>query len=477
MISLDELRAQPVLAGLSDEDLQWFLDSSEEFEFDAEAVLFQEGSAADQMCILVEGTVQVRVNVGGQLVPMNYLRAGSVSGLLPYSRLKVYAGEGVAVDHIRGLLLHRDHFPEMLQRMPVLGERLVGVMSDRVRELTRLQQQREKLMALGKLSAGLAHELNNPAAATRRAAGALREMLASAACKVAGISAHGLGREMVETVVSLREAVSARPPEKLTTLQRSEKEDEVTSWLDEHNVEDSWQLAPSFVESGITVEDLDAVAATVPETALEDMLIWMEALFAADRLLKEINSATSRMSELVASIKTYSHMDRAADLQPVDVSEGIDSTLVMLGHKIRKKNIRVVREYHDGLPLAPAIPGELNQVWTNLIDNAIDAMDDGGVLRIEARRERDSVRVDVIDNGKGIPPEIQTRVFEPFFTTKPVGEGTGLGLDLVHRIITRQHGGEVSVESQPGHTVFSVWLQLRDTAVRNGAAEDKTVVH
>lgn len=219
-------------------------------------------------------------------------------------------------------------------------------------------------------------------------------------------------------------------------------------------------LAETFVSAGLAPADLDAIAGLIPAAALPDVVAWLETSLAADRLLHEIDAASARISELVASVKSYSHMDRAADKQPVDVRQGLDTTLTMLGHRLRQKHIRLERTFEDDLPEIQGFPGELNQVWTNLIDNAIDAMDEGGTLRVQATRDGAVVCVRITDDGHGIPPEIQARIFEPFFTTKGVGEGTGLGLDLVQRIVREQHGGEVHVASEPGRTVFSIELPV-----------------
>jgi signal transduction histidine kinase len=263
----------------------------------------------------------------------------------------------------------------------------------------------------------------------------------------------------VRTVGELRQAALERERPRLSALERSELEDALSGWLEEHGVTEGYQHAGALVEGGLTVADLETVEATVPEEALPDVIAWLEASLAADRLLSEIGGASSRISEIVASVKSYSHMDRAPAPEPTDVREGIDSTLVMMAHEIKTKSIRVARQDDPDLPQIPAQAGELNQVWTNLIDNAIDAMTEGGELRIETARDGDFVVVRVIDNGGGIPPEALPKIFDPFFTTKPVGEGTGLGLDISHRIVT-QHRGQLTVASRPGRTEFTARLPI-----------------
>jgi signal transduction histidine kinase len=344
----------------------------------------------------------------------------------------------------------------MLHRSPELGQRLVAIMSDRVRDSTRAQQQREKLMALGKLSAGLAHELNNPAAAVRRAASSLRDRLQAQPALVEELVRTGIDEGALREARAVLTRVRERPPASLSTLERGAREDELSDWLEGHSVAQAWEAAEALVEAGFAPTDLDALA-VVGNERVPPLLAWLAATVDSDRLTQEIAAASARISELVGSVKTYSHLDHAPDKQPTDVRQGIDSTLIMLGHELKAKSIRVVREDAPDLPQITAHPGELSQVWTNLIDNAIDALPAGGELRVETAREAEHLVVRVIDNGPGIPPDIQPRIFEPFFTTKGVGEGTGLGLDIVQRIV-RQHAGQIAVESRAGRTAFTVRL-------------------
>lgn len=452
-----DLTALPVFEGLGEEVGRWLVAHGEVVDLAAQEKLFEEDDPADAMIVVLEGALQFLVNLGGQVIPAATHRRGAVTGLLPFSRMTHYGGVTLATEPTRVLMIRREHFDEMLRVSVELGQRLVGIMSDRVREATKYSQQRERMTALGKLAAGLAHELNNPAAAVRRATASLRERLDAMPTLVARMAAHDLTEAQVCAVDRLRERSRGREPE-LSTLERGEREDEMAGWLEEHGLAKSWLLAETFVSAGIGREDLQAVAGDVPAAALPEVVAWLEASVAADRLAAEIDAASKRISELVASVKMYSHMDRAPDKQPVDVRQGLDSTVTMLGHKIRKKGIRLERDLPADLPQVQGFPGELNQVWTNLIDNAVDAMEAGGVLRIEAGREGACVFIRIIDSGHGIAPEVQARIFEPFFTTKGVGEGTGLGLDLVQRIIKQQHGGDIRVESRPGHTVFEIQL-------------------
>jgi signal transduction histidine kinase len=456
-----ELRRVEVLAGLTDEQLEWLASHGQVMQFGPGEMLFREGDPADSMFFILEGAIDLLIGVGGQMVPTFVQYAGEVTGLLPFSRMVKYAGAGRASARgpLRILRIHKDQFGEMLARIPVLGQRLVATMTDRVREATRAIQQREKMTALGTLSAGLAHELNNPAAAVRRDAEALETRLGGLANLAADLCSAGLDGPSLRRLGTLAESLRQRPAPTLDAIGRSRLEESLGEWLDEQGIAEAWTLAGALVDAGVTKTDLETVGQQVPSTAVPSAVRWIETLVDATRLSLDIRAASARISELVQSVKTYSHMDRAGDKEAVDVREGLDSTLVMLGHKLKKKGLRLEREYAAGLPKVSAYQGELNQVWTNLIDNAIDAVPEGGLIRIEAASDSaTSAAVRVIDNGPGVPLELQSRIFEPFFTTKPVGQGTGLGLDIVERIVVQQHGGSVELESQPGRTVFTVRL-------------------
>jgi signal transduction histidine kinase len=459
--SIEELRDLPLFADLPDDLLAWLLAHGDVISVDRNEPLIEPGEPAMHMFVILEGTLHIHLQVGGQLLNVVNYGKGTATGLLPYSRMTTMPAKAVVGEPARILRIPREQFGEMLARSPELGQRLVAVMSDRVREQTKNQQQREKMMALGKLSAGLAHELNNPAAAIKRSAEALRNRFHTLKAAVGQLVTSPLTPEQFEAVKRLRqEAVEREEPPPLSTMERGRREDAIGDWLETHGVANAWSLADTYVEMGLGIEDLEAWAKVLPAEALPHVLTWLEASISAECLLEEIEHATGRIAELVKSVKLYSHMDATPDKQPVDVRQGLDNTLVMLGHEIKTHHIKVERAYAPDLPLVPAYPGELNQVWTNLIDNAIDASPrDGGRIRLEAYREDHIVAVRVIDNGSGIAPETQSRIFEPFFTTKPVGEGTGLGLDIAQRIVS-QHGGRISVDSQPGETIFAVYLPL-----------------
>jgi signal transduction histidine kinase len=342
--------------------------------------------------------------------------------------------------------------------LPVLGQRLVALAFDRVRETTRAEQQRDKLMALGKLSAGLAHELNNPAAAARRAATDLREFLETVRGASLRLGRHLLSNEQREFIVTFeREAGKYQAPPEADPLVLSDREERIIEWLEAHRVTESWKLASVLAEAGVDTPKLDTLSATLGEAALADALTRITSLLTIGRLVGEIENSVTRISELVRAIKDYSYMDQAP-LQEVDIHQGLESTLTILGHRL-KQGVAVVREYDATLPRVCAYGGELNQVWTNLMDNAIDAMEGKGELRVRTARELDRVLVEIGDTGPGVPAELQNRIFEPFFTTKGVGEGTGLGLDTVCRIV-RKHHGDIKLESQPGDTRFQVRIPI-----------------
>ena len=461
---VDALRRVGVFADLPEDQLKWFASNSVERRFAAGEVLFARGDKPDWMSIYLEGEAQAVTDDSMSDGWVYVMRAGDplteVSGALPYSRMKEYAAMGRAVVPTRVLLFPAALFPQMLERMPVLGKRLVGVMSDRVREATRLDVQEDKLMALGKLSAGLAHELNNPAAAARRAADELLEALEELRAADLRLCRHDISAEQRSFINEFEQRAIARqedaqPP---SALEQSDREDALALWLEDRGVREGWSVAPHLVEAGVDVEALGPVAAHVGEEALADVLARVAAQLRTARLVRDIKAGTTRISELVGAIKEYSYMDQAP-VQEIDLHKGLDNTLLILKHKLKKKNIEVVRDYAEDLPRVTAFGSELNQVWTNLIDNAIDAMPDGGRLKVRTKREPADVMVEVRDNGPGIPPEVRSRIFEPFFTTKPVGEGTGLGLDTSMRIV-RKHRGNLRFESKPGDTCFQVRLPL-----------------
>jgi signal transduction histidine kinase len=461
--TVEALRRVHVFADLPDEQLRWFADNSEDLRFAPGDVMFHKGDPADWMVVYLEGEAHAYWDENDHDV-VYIARAGDqateVSGMLPFSRMTEFTVTGYAVTDVRALRFPVTLFPEMLHRMPLLVQRLVGIMSDRVREATTLDQQQDKLMALGKLSAGLAHELNNPAAGATRAANDLIETLKELRAADMRLCSHDLTEPQQTSIDTFeRKAIDHTATAKqLNSLDQSDREDEVNEWLEAHGIADPWKLSANLVEAGMDSAALEQLLGEIPATATADVLARVNCQLAAAKLASEIKTATTRISELVGAIKEYSYMDQAK-VQELDVHKGLDNTLLILKYKLKKKNISVTRDYAESLPHIKAYGSELNQVWTNLIVNAVDAMRDGGTLKVRTKREPTDIMVEIRDNGAGIPPAARTRIFEPFFTTKPVGEGTGLGLDTVARIV-RKHRGNVRFESKPGDTCFQVRLPI-----------------
>lgn len=459
MLTAADFQTVDVFHDQPEEDLAWLASVAEERTFEVGEQPFDRGDKAEEMFIVLGGAFQITTVQNGQRLPFGTIRTGEISGLLPFSRMTEFAGEGEVIEDARIAALHKDRFWEMMERMPEVGQRLVARMTDRVRESSRLDQQREKMLALGKLSAGLAHELNNPAAAIRRGASDLRERFGMLMPLVSRLVGHGLSPDQVEAARAAFRTCVAPTPGTQSALERSEREDELADWLEDHGVPHAYVVAEVLAEEGATPGALDHLAGTVPEAALGDVVLWIEKGMAVERLVGEIERSAGRISDLVASVKAYSHMDRAAERQSTDVHAGIDQTLTMLGHSIKKKSLSVERAYGDDVPEVCVFPGEINQVWTNLLDNAIDAAPEGGHLRIATRAEGRLVCVDISDDGDGIPADVLERIWEPFYTTKPPGSGTGLGLDVVQRIVA-QHEGRVDVASETGRTTFTVCLPI-----------------
>jgi signal transduction histidine kinase len=459
MVDKSELRRVSVFADLPDDQLDWFLSQSQEMSLKAGDTYLRQGAPADAMFVILSGQLQARVEIGGETVSFD-LEQGDVTGVLPFSRMKRFSVGGRAVTDSRALRFPSILFPELVQKMPELTQRLVGLMSDRIRETTRIEQQRDRLASLGKLSAGLAHELNNPASAAKRATSQLRDVL----IKIRNASLELGSRDLSPAQKSEIEKVEASftrtdivPPDALTI---SDLEDQIDSLLRSHGQNDLWQLAAGLARRNVKPEAVESLFANLDADTARAALVRISASVEIASLLHEIESSTSRISDLVGAIKEYTHMDQAP-VQNVDVVRSLETTLTILNHKL-KRGVTVQRDYGNVPLLVNSFGSELNQVWTNIIDNAIDAMHGTGELRIRTYRDDSCVVVEIRDNGPGIPEEVQPHIFEPFFTTKGVGEGTGLGLDTVQRIV-RKHRGNVQLNSKPGDTRFQVWLPLAGT--------------
>lgn len=460
MVDQSELARFPIFADLPVDQIEWFLANGKEIQLKAGEIYARQGDPADAMFVMLDGQFRWRGEIAGEVVTFA-MKPGDVTGALPFSRMKHFTVTGRAIADSRVLRFPATLFPDLIQKMPELAKRLVGVMADRIRETTRFEQQRDRLAALGKLSAGLAHELNNPASAAKRAASQLRDIL-----KRIKDASHELGRRELTAaqkaeIDNLEISIirSDQPP--LDTLAASDLEERIDSLFRSHGQNDLWQLSADLAKRGTKREVLESLFANLgPETA-RAALVRLAASVEVANLLNEIESSASRISDLVLAIKEYTFMDQAP-VQNVDIIKSLETTLTILNHKL-KRGVVVKRDYQRIPLLVNSFGSELNQVWTNLIDNAIDAMSGQGELRVRTYRDDSCVVVEIGDNGPGIPPQVKAHIFEPFFTTKAVGQGTGLGLDTVQRIV-KKHQGTIQVTSEPGDTRFQVWLPLSDAS-------------
>jgi len=461
----DTLRSFPVFEHVPSEQLQWVVDRAEEATFAANEPINKTGDPIDHLMLVLDGRVRIEwPNSNGDEIAM--YESQSILGVLPFSRLVKAMGQVVADKPTHALLLHRSHFRELAHACYELTEALVHQMTTRVRDFTRQAQQNEKMASLGRLSAGLAHELNNPVAAVVRSADTLKEHMRATPEAFKAIMHLSLTDDQVDSVNELIFRKIDQKPPVLTMMQRSRLEDELTDWLDDQEIDgvtdsSTLDLAGPLVDFGFTADDLDWILERIGANNLAGVVGWLVDNLVTEKLVRDISEASKRISTLVGSIKNYTHMDRGSGKTEVDLPEGVRSTLVLLDHKLKSKKISVTLDFPPDLPPVCGWPGELNQIWTNLIDNAVDALPEGGQLTIRSTVDRNEfVLTKVIDNGSGIPADIQDKIFEPFFTTKDIGKGTGLGLDIVQGII-RHHNGSIHVRSQPGETVFSICLPIQ----------------
>jgi signal transduction histidine kinase len=455
----EQLRKIAVFADLPQEDLLWFVSKCQELRVAPGDIVMCEGDKPEFMMIMLEGEIRARAERGPADGPVFTMNSGEVSGMLPFSRLKVISVTGRAVVPSHYLAFHVSHFEEMFHRLPELVRRLVGLLADRVRNVTRQEQQHEKLAALGKLSAGLAHELNNPSAAARRSAAALRDCLARLRDSARNTE---IGPEDCALLAKRGEEIRAslKPAQFKDEFARVEREEGIQAWLEARQVNDAWKLSPALAEANLTDAHLE-IFASAAGASLGPELTRFATLLEMDRIAEELENSSARISDLIKAIKEYSYMDQGP-VQEVDIERGLETTLTIMHHKL-KRGITVTRDFAPNLPRVMANGSELNQVWTNLIDNAADAMNGSGRLTIRTARENDFVLVEISDNGPGIPPEVKSRIFDPFFTTKGVGQGTGLGLDVVSRIIKNVRG-QINVTSAPGDTRFQVRIPMQAAA-------------
>lgn len=468
-ITTAELKKVIALSDLPEEHLQWILDHSTYEEYEDGASIMKFGEPTTRMLFIVEGSIAFYMDVNGRQVYYftfgNEKATGGVSGLIPYSRMKTSPGYAYAVGKLRGLAMEKEHFPELERLNPDLIQKLIGYMTERARSFATIQLQHEKVAALGKLSAGIAHELNNPASAINRISEELSRRLKLNFELTEKLLSRGITSKAIQAT---NELVYGRQKEKQGqakpgAMQCLENEDALVEWLEKNGI-DNREIAETFAEAGFSQQDFESMGQNAGKDELAPLLQWVENLVSSQKIIKDLEEASTRISTLVNAIKSHVHMDRTNDLQPTNIHKDIDNTITLMAYKLREKNITLKKNFCSDLVDIPAYIGELNQVWTNLIDNAIYAVDKNGELLIETSCDAKNVKVKIIDSGKGIPKEIISKIFDPFFTTKKMGEGTGIGLDTVNRIV-KHHNGEIKVDSVPGRTEFAVCIPV--VAVRD----------
>jgi signal transduction histidine kinase len=457
---VDRLAAHRTLAAAPREELEWLVSHGSLKNLETGEVLAAKGGAVLGLYALLSGRLAIFVDRGAGSHKMMEWRAGDVTGLLPYSRMTSPPGNTIAQEPTELFMVARDHIPEMIRECQEITSILVHTMLDRARAFTSSDLHDEKMMSLGRLSAGLAHELNNPASAIERSACLLEDRLDVAEQATRIFAAARLSDAQFAAVDSFREACLAPIHGVRSPIEQAEREETIADWLAGRRLETS--IADALAETAVTIEALDRIAGAIDGAALEAVLRWTAAGCSVRNLASEIQDAATRISGLVVAIKGFTHMDQATIAEPVDLVQSLDNTIAVLRSKARGKSAAVVVEVEPDLPRVRGFVGELNQIWVNLIDNALDAIPESGRIQVMANREHPHVVVRIVDNGSGIPEEIRARIFDPFFTTKPLGQGTGLGLDIARRLV-RHNDGDISVESRPGRTEFRVVLQMAET--------------
>ncbi|MDX6740372.1 ATP-binding protein [Actinocorallia sp. A-T 12471] len=462
----EELRGLFLFESLDDEQLGWIAEHGWTASAPADTIVMTEGEPGDYLVLLLSGTIALSRRIGVDDVETNRtdqvgVYAGAVRSYIGAEQKTGYPASVKACSDCRFFVLPSEDFAWLMRTwFPMATHLLEGLFLGLSNSQT-IVNQRQQLLALGSLSAGLTHELNNPAAAAVRATSRLRERVEGMRHKLAMLAHGQIDPRLLTLLVDVQEEAVrgiADAPQ-LSAVEESEREDEIADWLEDHDCGTPWETAPIFVAAGLGTDFLDRVEADAPPDLLEGSLRWLAYTLESELLLGEITDSVNRISGLIQAAKQYSHMDRSP-FERADIHTGLESTLVMLNGKL--EGLEVVTDFDRTLPPVPIYAGELNQVWTNLIDNAVQAMHGSGTLTIRTARDGDRVRVDIADTGPGIPEAIRHRIFEPFFTTKPVGQGTGLGLDISYRIIVNRHGGDLTVTSTPGHTLFSTHLPLTE---------------
>jgi signal transduction histidine kinase len=457
---VDDLRSLRLFDGLTDDQLAELVEAGTEVRIVPGEVLFREGEHADFWWVLVDGAIDLIRHIGREDTVVGKMNVPGrwAGGFRAWDEHGVYLATGRGVTSGRVLRVPAEALRERSKAWFPFGAHLIEGLYGTARSIEATARQRGSLVTLGTLAAGLAHEINNPAAAASRAVDALETACQALLSSVSRLARDEIPPEQFAALDALRRELKplAADPDPLA---RADREQALASWLTRHGIGRAWTIAAPLAAAGVDLAWCARAATLLERSALEPALEWVASTFSVATLLSEVKESTRRISELVAAVKSYSHLDRAS-MQHVNVTDGLQSTLVMLGHKLHD-GVTVVREYSADLPRIDAYAGELNQVWTNLIDNAVDAMDGVGTLRLVTRLEGDTVVVEIGDTGPGMPPQVAARAFEAFYTTKDVGKGTGLGLDIARRIVVERHGGTITIDSRPGETILRVRIPVR----------------
>jgi signal transduction histidine kinase len=459
-MDVQELRAIALFDGLSDEQLGSLAAVGVDHAFAPGEELFHEGALADVWWVLLEGSITLHRQLGSEENQLGVMSTPGqwAGGFAAWDDYGIYHASGRGADHGRVLRVAAPDLRRLSMEWFAFGVHFIEGLANTVRRIETTARQREALVALGTLAAGLAHEINNPASAATRAVDALQTTSESLMESLGGLARQPITAEQFVALDALRQQATAASSD-LDPIEAADLEEELTEWLSDHDVEQAWLLAPPLAARGLDAAWCDHVVEVLGDGQVGPGFEWIASALTLTDLLGEVKEATGRVSELVAAVRSYSQLDRAS-VQLSDITEGLESTLVMLGHKL-EGHVQVVRDFDPAVPRIEVMAGELNQVWTNLIDNAVDAMGDGGTLRVRTRYDPGGwVVVEIGDSGPGMTDETRQHAFEPFFTTKPVGKGTGLGLDISRRIVVDRHGGEIAIDSRPGDTVLRVSLPV-----------------
>jgi len=456
---LNKLKAVPAFASVPEAQLVWLAEKGTIRSYEDGEKVFARNNIVDSMQVLFSGEIELQLEQSGHLRNMGAYVAGDLLGKMPYSRMQQARVESTAQGKVEVYSLHQDFFPEMIRSCHEVTEVLVHTMTDRARRFVKSQQQIDKMAALGKLSAGLAHELNNPSAAVIRSAQALKKHLSVIPENFKRVIKIQATDEVVDKVNDLVFSKIGRTQAPMSLKQKTVLEDEIVAWLGNNAIDDGDDWVESFSDYQLNTSELELVKSWLLPKDLAPVLGWMNQVLVTEKLVNEIEEASRRINALVSSVKAYTHMDQAPEKEMMDIHIGIRNTLTMLNHKLKKNSVKVIENFQPDLPPVNIFVSEMNQVWTNLIDNAVDAMEGRpeNILTITTLKDREFINVTIEDNGSGIPADIKDSIFDPFFTTKSIGRGTGIGLEVVDRIV-KTHNGKIDLKSKPGKTEFKICI-------------------